>query len=71
MRDRFPATRGRGLLLAVDVERAAGEIATDCRKQGLLVGTAGAHTIRLSPPLTITEAELAEGLGVLEEVLAA
>ena len=69
--DRFPATRGRGLLLAFDVERAAGEIATDCCNHGLLVGTAGPHTIRLSPPLTITEAELAEGLGVLEEVLAA
>ena len=71
VRERFPAARGRGLLLAFDVERAAGEIASVCCKAGLLVGTAGPHTIRLSPPLTISEDDLAHGLGVLEEVLAA
>jgi predicted acetylornithine/succinylornithine family transaminase len=71
VRKRFPAARGRGLLLAFDVERPAGEIATDCCKRGLLVGTAGPNTIRLSPPLTITADELTHGLGVLEEVLEA
>jgi acetylornithine/N-succinyldiaminopimelate aminotransferase len=71
VRERFPAARGRGLLLAFDVERPAGELATECCKQGLLVGTAGPHTIRLTPPLTITEDELAQGLSLLEEVLAA
>ena len=35
------------------------------------VRPAGPHTIRLSPPLTISEDDLAHGLGVLEEVLAA
>jgi predicted acetylornithine/succinylornithine family transaminase len=71
VRERFPAARGRGLLLALDVERPAGEIATECLKRGMLVGTAGANTLRLSPALTISEDELAHGLGTLEEVLAA
>jgi acetylornithine/N-succinyldiaminopimelate aminotransferase len=70
VRDRWAAVRGRGLLLAVDVERPASEIATDCCQRDVLVGTAGPHTIRLSPPLTISEEELTKALDVLEEVLA-
>jgi predicted acetylornithine/succinylornithine family transaminase len=70
VRDRLPAVRGRGLLLAVDIDRRAGEIATDCCKRGLLVGSAGPRTIRLTPPLTISDDDLAYGLDVLAEVLA-
>jgi acetylornithine/N-succinyldiaminopimelate aminotransferase len=71
VRERFPAARGRGLLLAIDIERSAVEIATVCCKRGVLVGTAGPNTVRLTPPLTIAADELGQALDVLEEVLAA
>jgi acetylornithine/N-succinyldiaminopimelate aminotransferase len=70
VRERFPAVRGRGLLLALDVERPAADVVAACRERGVLVGSAGPSTLRLSPPLTISPEELAQALAVLEEVLA-
>ena len=69
VRERFPEARGRGLLLAVDVDRPAAEIVAEAFERGLLVCTAGERTLRLTPPLTITTGELAHGLDVLQEVL--
>lgn len=42
----------------------------DCLERGLLVGTAGERALRLTPPLTVSPAELEHGLLVLREVLA-
>ncbi len=69
-RDVFPAFRGRGLLLALDVGRPAGEVVDAALERGVLLCTAGPETIRITPPLTITPGELESGLAVLEEVLA-
>jgi acetylornithine aminotransferase len=66
----FPALRGRGLLLALDVHRPAAEVVQAAFDRGVLVCTAGEQTIRLTPPLTITTGELEQGLTVLQEVLA-
>ena len=66
----FPAARGVGLLLAVDVEPRAADVVVACAERGVLIGTAGPHTLRITPPLTITAEELGEALGILEEVLA-
>jgi acetylornithine/N-succinyldiaminopimelate aminotransferase len=65
----FPGVRGRGLLLGLDVERAAGDVVSTCLERGLVVGTAGERTLRLTPPLTIAVADLQHGLDILEEVL--
>ena len=50
----------------------AGRIVWRCVEKGLLmfapVGYAGA-SIKISPPLTITEEPLGEGIGVLEEAM--
>jgi acetylornithine/N-succinyldiaminopimelate aminotransferase len=70
VRTAFPAARGRGLLLAVDVDRPAAEVVAAAQARGVLVCTAGERTIRLTPPLTITTGELEHGLAVLQEVLA-
>jgi len=70
VRDRFAGARGRGLLLALDVDRPAAEVVANAFERNVLVCTAGERTIRLTPPLTITTDELAEGLDVLQEVLA-
>ena len=61
--------RGRGLLLAVEIGRPAGDVVADCLERGLLVGTAGETALRLTPPLTITADELERGLSILEKVL--
>lgn len=61
--------RGRGLLLAADLDRPAAEVMAACRERGLLVGSAGQHTLRLTPPLTITEAECELALAMLGEAL--
>ena len=62
--------RGRGLLLAGLLDRDASPVVDECRARGLLVLTAGPDVLRLLPPLVVTEAEVAEALGVLREVLA-
>jgi acetylornithine/N-succinyldiaminopimelate aminotransferase len=67
--DRLPGVRGRGLLLAVELDRPAGDVAAECLERGLVVGTAGETALRLTPPLTITSEERDQALEILEEVL--
>jgi acetylornithine/N-succinyldiaminopimelate aminotransferase len=62
--------RGRGLLLAAELDRPAAPVIEAALEAGLLVGSAGDHALRLTPPLTVTEGELDHGLALLEEVLA-
>jgi predicted acetylornithine/succinylornithine family transaminase len=61
--------RGLGLLLAAELDRDAAEVAAAALAHGLVVGTAGPATLRLTPPLTITADELELGLELLGEVL--
>jgi acetylornithine/N-succinyldiaminopimelate aminotransferase len=65
----LPDVRGRGLLLALDVEAPAADVVAACLERGLVVGSAGEHTLRLTPPLTITAQELEYGLDLLQEAL--
>jgi predicted acetylornithine/succinylornithine family transaminase len=69
VRDALPGTRGLGLLLAVETQRPASDVVSDCLERGVLVGTAGPDAIRLTPPLTISADELAQGLATIAEVL--
>ena len=70
VRSTFPEARGRGLLLAIDVDRPAAEVVSAAFERNVLLCTAGERTIRITPPLTITTGELEHGLSVLQEVLA-
>jgi 4-aminobutyrate aminotransferase/(S)-3-amino-2-methylpropionate transaminase len=76
--------RGRGAMCAVELvaDRGSKEplsadamngIARRCLERGLIVLTAGTYgnVVRLLPPLTIDDALLEDGLGILEESLAA
>jgi acetylornithine/N-succinyldiaminopimelate aminotransferase len=65
----FGEVRGAGLLLGIDVHRPAGDVVADCLEAGLLTTTAGPHTLRLTPPLVVTAAEVDEALATLGEVL--
>ena len=60
---------GLGLMIGLEVEKPAKEIAQQCLDRGLLVLTAH-EKVRIVPPLNITKTEMDEGLTILREVLA-
>jgi acetylornithine/N-succinyldiaminopimelate aminotransferase len=62
--------RGAGLMLGAELAGTPADVVAECAERGLLVGTAGTDVLRLTPPLTVTTAEIEQALGVLEEVLA-
>lgn len=64
--------RGRGLMLGIELERGrvaspAAAVAKRARRRGLIVLPAGewGEVVELTPPATLTEAELEDGLGIL------
>ena len=72
--------RGKGLMFAVDlVDPATGQpspplaarVLEETRARGLLIGKGGlyGHALRMAPPLTLSEAEAREGLGILIDAL--
>jgi len=72
--------RGKGLMFAVDlVDRGTGApspaLATraleEARDRGLLIGKGGlqGNSLRMAPPMNITEADAKEGLGMLIDAL--
>ncbi|MFS4104175.1 ornithine--oxo-acid transaminase [Streptomyces sp. PD-S100-1] len=66
--------RSRGLWAGVDVDPAIGtgrEISERLMREGILAKDTHGSTIRLAPPLTITETELRSALGTLAKVLTA
>lgn len=65
--------RARGLWAGVDVDPALGTgraVSERLLDEGVLVKDTHGSTIRLAPPLTVTEDELRGALGALEKVLA-
>jgi 4-aminobutyrate aminotransferase len=76
------AVRGKGLMFAVElIDPATGKPAPSLaarvleatRERGLLIGKGGlyGHALRMAPPLTLSEAEAREGLGLLIDALTA
>jgi acetylornithine/N-succinyldiaminopimelate aminotransferase len=63
--------RGMGYMWGVDVTGPASAVVAKALEAGLLVITAGEHTLRLLPPLVATRAELARGVAMLEAAIAA
>jgi predicted acetylornithine/succinylornithine family transaminase len=68
---RIRAIRGQGLMLGIDVTEPAAEVIGRARDAGLLLVSAGEHTIRLLPPLVISKADITRGLELLEKALMA
>lgn len=62
--------RGRGLIqgIAFETDGLAEKIAAECYEQGLIVETAGVNdeVLKLLPSLTISDAELDQGLDIIE-----
>ncbi len=61
--------RGKGLMWGLDLGRDAGAVVPAALARGLVVNRTAGSVIRLLPPYVITEAEIAEGLGLLEAAL--
>lgn len=61
---------GMGLMLGIETDKPAGEVAKACLANGLLILTAKTK-LRLLPALNISDAELNEGLEILKGVLEA
>lgn len=76
------AVRGKGLMFAIDIvdpatgassPALAARMLEETRARGLLIGKGGlgGNSLRMAPPLTLSEAEAKEGLGVLCDALTA
>jgi acetylornithine/N-succinyldiaminopimelate aminotransferase len=65
----FGEVRGLGLLLAVELDRSAAPVVEAALEQGLVIGSAGERTLRLTPPLTLTAEEADRGIELLKGVL--
>jgi len=67
------SSRGKGLLQGLVLRDPAqgASILGALRDAGLLVTFAGGTTIRITPPLTITDAEFDEGLAILDNAMGA
>ncbi len=64
------SVRGLGLLLGAELaQENADVVAALCLQQGLIVNAVTASALRLEPPLTISEEEIDEGVGILDRVL--
>ena len=63
--------RGSGLLLGVELASGvvAADVAAGCLESGLIVNAVNASTIRLAPPLTVSEAEIDEAAEILSGVV--
>ncbi|GGB51301.1 acetylornithine aminotransferase [Roseibium aquae] len=68
--DIFEQVRGRGLLLGIKCKVPAGEFVGAARAEGLLAVPAGDNVVRILPPLTITEAEIADAAARLDRAAA-
>lgn len=63
--------RGQGLMIGVQVpEEEIGGLIQQMMDQGLLVLKAGSDTIRLLPPLTLSDEEIEQAASIMKEVLA-
>ncbi len=67
--DRVRAVRGAGYMWGIDVHEKAAAVVLRALASGLMILTAGEHTLRLLPPLVMTQADLARGVASLEDAL--
>ncbi len=61
--------RAAGLLIGVDLDIEAKPIELACLEKGLLLNSVRAKTLRLAPPLVVTEEDCQIALSILKEVL--
>lgn len=68
---RLKEVRGRGLLLAVEFSDKARPLVELLMKEGVLAKETHEYTVRLAPPLTLTEKQADEAFGRIKKAVAA
>ena len=65
------SVRGAGLLLGAQLAEGivAGDVYKTLLEKGLIVNAVNASTLRLAPPLTVSDAEIDEAVALIAEVL--
>jgi acetylornithine/succinyldiaminopimelate/putrescine aminotransferase len=63
------AIRGVGFMWGLDVVESAGDIVKRGWDEGLLLLTAGEHTVRILPPLVMDRDDLVRGLSIMEKII--
>tara|TARA_R110002072_G_scaffold213_15_gene1601 strand:+ start:9874 stop:11040 length:1167 start_codon:yes stop_codon:yes gene_type:complete len=61
--------RGRGLMLGVELRKDCGELVQRAMEAGLLINVAGGNTVRLLPPLVISESEARDLAGGVADLI--
>jgi acetylornithine/N-succinyldiaminopimelate aminotransferase len=73
LKDKYPfitEVRGKGLLVAFELKKdIAQDVLMACLDKGLLVNRVKPNVVRLVPPLIITDEEVDQAVGILDEVL--
>jgi predicted acetylornithine/succinylornithine family transaminase len=64
------AIRGTGFIWGLDVLEPAGDIVKRGWDEGILLLTAGEHTLRILPPLIMDRDDLVRGLSIIEKIIA-
>jgi acetylornithine/N-succinyldiaminopimelate aminotransferase len=67
--NRVRAVRGAGFMWGIDVTLRAADVIGRALDAGLVILSAGDHTIRLLPPLITTREDLSRGLLMLEDAI--
>jgi len=67
--DKVEEVTGKGLLTGLKLKAAPKPVQNACREKNLLVGVAGANVLRLAPPLIISDEDVREAVGVIDQAL--
>jgi len=65
------AVRGRGLLIGVELDQPGGPVVERCLARGLIINCTANTVLRITPPLTVSAAEVDQALDILAGALAA
>ena len=63
------AVRGKGLMLAAQLQVDAATIVNKCMQKGLLINSTGGKVLRFVPPLIITKSEIDAAVRILDEAM--
>lgn len=69
--------RGKGLFVGIELNpdapgawfKGAGDVVAKCMERGVLINAAQANVLRIAPAMVITQAQLDEGLDIVEDVI--
>ncbi len=73
LQDKYPCiidVRGKGLMLAIELNAPVSEIITGALKRNLMLINSGTHIVRFVPPLTIEKKDIDKMIQILDQLIA-